>query len=85
MSSSYYRIIYNYKENNQDKIGEIIINCKDGKNIISSIEKSLIEKYADVISFKSISLITCQGCIYDSPGQLRHMDIGGCLYVPFDQ
>ena len=22
---------------------------------------------------------TCQGCIYDSPGQLDHMEEGGCL------
>jgi hypothetical protein len=22
---------------------------------------------------------TCQGCIYDSPGQLAHMEEGGCL------
>ena len=24
--------------------------------------------------------VTCDGCIYDLPGQEAHMDPGGCLY-----
>ena len=24
----------------------------------------------------------CIGCLYDHPGQLAHMNIGGCLYEP---
>jgi len=23
---------------------------------------------------------TCRGCLYDIPGQLAHMEKGGCLY-----
>ena len=26
-------------------------------------------------------VITCRGCLEDQPGQMAHMDIGGCLYV----
>ena len=25
-------------------------------------------------------VITCRGCLEDQPGQMAHMDIGGCLY-----
>ena len=25
--------------------------------------------------------ITCRGCLEEQPGQMAHMDIGGCLYV----
>ena len=25
---------------------------------------------------------TCEGCKYNEPNQLAHMDVGGCLYCP---
>jgi hypothetical protein len=28
----------------------------------------------------TITKITCEGCLYDHPNQLAHMDFGGCLY-----
>lgn len=28
----------------------------------------------------TITKITCEGCLYDHPNQLAHMDYGGCLY-----
>ena len=26
--------------------------------------------------------LECIGCLYDYPGQLAHMNVGGCLYEP---
>lgn len=27
--------------------------------------------------------ITCEGCLYDAPGQRHHMGVGGCLEVSY--
>ncbi len=48
-------------------------------SIISS-EKEIIEE-AYYLGDEEVREIICWGCIDDEPGQLAHMDYGGCLYM----
>ena len=27
--------------------------------------------------------VTCEGCLYDAPGQRHHMGVGGCLEISY--
>ena len=81
MSVNYYKVVYVYKNDTQNRIGTIIINCENGYNIISCIKEKLLHKYENIINYISICLIKCEGCIHDSYKQLHHMDKGGCLYI----
>ena len=40
-------------------------------------------KFIKFSKYKSPFTTTCNGCLYDQPNQMAHMDVGGCLYYDF--
>lgn len=61
---------------NPKRYFEIKVSAEE--NIIDIIS----EEMYPITSYKITSIIkvTCLGCLADQPGQLAHMDTGGCLH-----
>ncbi len=62
--------IEKYKEFNRQKCNNSQINFESDEKDNSNDNKQE-------------PIITCEGCLYDMPGQMAHMDYGGCLYQDY--
>lgn len=68
-------------ENDKTTMIKIKVKVPDNSSILPYLgRKAQTYRNGDSrIKVISIKRITCMGCIEDAPGQLAHMDPGGCL------
>lgn len=49
-------------------------------NYMTMSFKEIIDAIVVDIPVPVVTKVTCDGCMYDLPGQLSHMGVGGCLW-----
>ena len=70
--------------------GESVVNMEtinlpmiENKDLYRVIVEYCTQNGINLISVDSVTIIPkCIGCQGDQPGQLAHMEPGGCLYIP---
>lgn len=67
---------YKIEVSNPKRYFDIKVSAQENIIDIISTEMYPIKSYTII----SIVMITCLGCLNDQPGQLAHMDTGGCLH-----
>lgn len=60
---------------------KVKVEVPDGTAIFPYVIEKAMNISDDQREMKVISVkkLTCDGCIYDAPGQMKHMGPGGCL------
>lgn len=76
MEVYYYKITFAI----DNQIKTTVLTVNQGLNILEMFKNSVKdEKDCNKIALVEIVMFTCYGCLNDLPGQMEHMDNGGCL------